>query len=91
LLNQVLLEKLRSGSSAAAALASVLFTDAAQLAESEKTFTTAVLTRLLVRPDAAPLYSQLAQALGRGFGEYLIQQVGVFSSFQKPPWLRGTT
>jgi hypothetical protein len=62
-----------------AALASVRSTDAAQLAESEKTFTTAVLTRLLVRPDAAPLYSQLAQALGRGFGEYLIQQVGVCS------------
>lgn len=72
---QVVLEKLRAGSTAVAALACVHSSDAAQLAECEKTFTTAVLTRLLLRPAAAPLYSQLAQQLGRGFGDYLIQQV----------------
>ncbi|GAQ91392.1 hypothetical protein KFL_007770030 [Klebsormidium nitens] len=72
---QVVLEKLRAGSTAVAALACVHSLDPAQLAECEKTFTTAVLTRLLLRPAAAPLYSQLAHALGRGFGDYLIQQV----------------
>ncbi|KAH6554895.1 hypothetical protein KP509_1Z299100 [Ceratopteris richardii] len=46
-----------------------------KLTESEKNFTEILLTRLLVRPDAAALYSEVLRLLGRAFEEYLILQV----------------
>ncbi|GLJ22177.1 hypothetical protein SUGI_0416630 [Cryptomeria japonica] len=45
------------------------------LSESEKTFTEIVLTRLLVRPDAAALYSEVVHHLGKPLEEYLILHV----------------
>lgn len=45
------------------------------LSESEKTFTEIVLTRLLVRPDAAALYSEAVHLLGKSLEEYLILHV----------------
>lgn len=42
------------------------------LSENENAFTDIVLTRLLVRPDAASLYSELFQLLGRSLEEKLL-------------------
>eukprot|EP00898_Chlorokybus_atmophyticus_P001512 jgi/Chlat1/2361/Chrsp17S02808 len=75
---QVYQEKLSSGSSAQAAFdaaaAAAQATDAATLCESEKNFTSAVLTRLLVRPWAATLYGEVIHALSKGIEEYLTIQ-----------------
>lgn len=49
--------------------------DNPHLSESEKTFTEIVLTRLLVRPDAAALYSEVVHMLGTSLEEYLIKHV----------------
>jgi hypothetical protein len=49
--------------------------DQMDIAEYEKTFTEVVLTRLLVRPEAAALYSEVVHSLGRALEEYLILQV----------------
>eukprot|EP00850_Spirogloea_muscicola_P011237 SM000069S20674 [mRNA] locus=s69:95001:105271:+ [translate_table: standard] len=49
--------------------------DKGQLAECEKTFTSAVLSRLLVHPRRAALYSEAIRCLGRGLEDYLILQV----------------
>lgn len=74
---QVVLEKLKTHSQSAqeAVQAAMQGTDRQQLAECEKTFTEVVLTRLLVRPDAAGLYSEAVHSLGRALEEYLILQV----------------
>jgi hypothetical protein len=73
---QVVLERLNSHSQSAqeAVQAAMAVTDR-QLAECEKTFTEVVLTRLLVRPEAAALYSEAVHSLGRQLEEYLILQV----------------
>ncbi|XP_058084336.1 mediator of RNA polymerase II transcription subunit 12 isoform X2 [Magnolia sinica] len=42
------------------------------LADNESNFTEIVLTRLLVRPDAARLYSEVVHQLGRSFEESLL-------------------
>ncbi|XP_042503822.1 mediator of RNA polymerase II transcription subunit 12-like [Macadamia integrifolia] len=42
------------------------------LSENENNFTDIVLTRLLVRPDAAPLYSEVVHLLGRSLEESLL-------------------
>ncbi|XP_068640515.1 mediator of RNA polymerase II transcription subunit 12-like isoform X2 [Aristolochia californica] len=42
------------------------------LSENENNFTEIVLTRLLVRPDAAPLYSEVVHLLGRSMEESLL-------------------
>lgn len=74
---QVLIEKiLNQHVSAVDALqAFTLGVDNPQLSESEKTFTEIVLTRLLVRPDAAALYSEVVHMLGTSLEEYLILHV----------------
>ncbi|KAK9823129.1 hypothetical protein WJX72_000476 [[Myrmecia] bisecta] len=76
---QIMLAALQRGSSAeeARARARSAFQEAQQgkLAEQDKAFTSQVLAQLLVRPQAAPSYSKLAWQLGRGVGEYLLQQV----------------
>ncbi|XP_042512477.1 mediator of RNA polymerase II transcription subunit 12-like [Macadamia integrifolia] len=42
------------------------------LSENENNFTEIVLTRLLVRPDAAPLYSEVVHLLGRSLEDSLL-------------------
>ncbi|BFI43571.1 hypothetical protein MPTK2_Ug00450 [Marchantia polymorpha subsp. ruderalis] len=72
---QVFMEKLDGMSALEAVQAAAAGSDAGQLSECEKTFTEVVLTRLLVRPDAAALYSEAVHSLGRALEEYLILQV----------------
>ncbi|KAL3675105.1 hypothetical protein R1sor_025053 [Riccia sorocarpa] len=72
---QVFLEKLEGLSASEAVQAAAAGSDTGQLTECEKTFTEVVLTRLLVRPDAAALYSEAVASLGRALEEYLILQV----------------
>ncbi|KAL2623688.1 hypothetical protein R1flu_003893 [Riccia fluitans] len=74
---QVFMEKLEgmSALSALEAVQAAAGSDTGQLTECEKTFTEVVLTRLLVRPDAAALYSEAVAFLGRALEEYLILQV----------------
>lgn len=76
---QVFMEKLEAHNMSVAAEAIQLARSAVEegqnLSESEKNFTEIVLTRLLVRPDAAALYSEALRFLGRAFEEYLILQV----------------
>ncbi|KAJ7529621.1 hypothetical protein O6H91_15G058800 [Diphasiastrum complanatum] len=49
--------------------------DVSQLSECENFFTLLVLTRLLVRPEAAPLYSEAVHCLGKALEESLIVHV----------------
>eukprot|EP00252_Welwitschia_mirabilis_P022769 TRINITY_DN6255_c0_g3_i1.p1 TRINITY_DN6255_c0_g3~~TRINITY_DN6255_c0_g3_i1.p1 ORF type:complete len:936 (-),score=162.26 TRINITY_DN6255_c0_g3_i1:116-2716(-) len=49
--------------------------DSAQISESEKLFIDIVLSRLLVRPDAAAMYSEVVHLLGKSVEEYLISHV----------------
>lgn len=74
---QVVLERLKSHPQSAqeAVQAAMQGPDRQQLAECEKTFTEVVLTRLLVRPDAAALYSEAVSLLGKALEEYLILHV----------------
>lgn len=89
---QVILEKLKSHPQSAqeAMQAAMQGPDRQQLDECEKTFTEVVLTRLLVRPDAAALYSEVVHLLGKALEDYLILHVscsrrlllpGLFSAF----------
>ncbi|KAL5981470.1 hypothetical protein ACLOJK_015532 [Asimina triloba] len=48
------------------------------LSEKENNFTEIVLTRLLVRPDAARLYSEVVHQLGRSFEESMLQHAKWF-------------
>lgn len=74
---QVLIEKIGNQhvSAVDALQAFTLGVDNPHLSESEKTFTEIVLTRLLVRPDAAALYSEVVHMLGTSLEEYLILHV----------------
>ncbi|KAI5076641.1 hypothetical protein GOP47_0009111 [Adiantum capillus-veneris] len=76
---QVFMEKLEGHNMSVAAEAVQAARSAVEegqkLSESEKNFTEILLTRLLVRPDAAALYSEALRILGRAFEEYLILQV----------------
>jgi hypothetical protein len=73
---QVVLERLKTHSqSSQEALQAAMAGSDGQLAECEKTFTEVVLTRLLVRPEAAALYSEVVHSLGRALEEYLILRV----------------
>ncbi|BBN20580.1 hypothetical protein Mp_Vg00710 [Marchantia polymorpha subsp. ruderalis] len=72
---QMFIEKLDGQSALEAVHAAAAGSDTGQLSECEKTFTEVVLTRLLVRPDAAALYSEAVHSLGRALEEYLILQV----------------
>ncbi|KAK1283240.1 Mediator of RNA polymerase II transcription subunit 12 [Acorus calamus] len=45
------------------------------LSENENSFSMIVMTRLLVRPDAAPLYSEVLHLLGRSMEEKLLMHV----------------
>lgn len=47
----------------------------ARVSEQEKSFTSNLLAQLLTRPSCASIYTALAWRLGRGVGEYLLQQV----------------
>ena len=44
-----------------------------------------VLAMLLTHPEAAAAHSRLAKALGRGVGEYLLQQVDWALQVRPPP------
>lgn len=74
---QVILEKLKIHPQSAqeAVQAAMQGPDRPQLDECEKTFTEVVLTRLLVRPDAAALYSEVVHLLGKALEDYLILHV----------------
>ncbi|XP_024382046.1 mediator of RNA polymerase II transcription subunit 12 isoform X2 [Physcomitrium patens] len=74
---QVILEKLKIHPQSAqdAVQAAMQGPDRQQLDECEKTFTEVVLTRLLVRPDAAALYSEVVHLLGKALEDYLILHV----------------
>ncbi|XP_043712338.1 mediator of RNA polymerase II transcription subunit 12-like [Telopea speciosissima] len=48
------------------------------LSDNESNFTEIVLTRLLVRPDAAPLYSEVVHLLGRSLEESLLMHAKWF-------------
>ncbi|KAJ0977654.1 hypothetical protein J5N97_013128 [Dioscorea zingiberensis] len=50
------------------------------LSENERNFLEIVLTRLLVRPDAASLYSEVANLLGKSLEESLLQNTKWFFS-----------
>ncbi|KAL4191508.1 hypothetical protein AMTRI_Chr07g30320 [Amborella trichopoda] len=71
---QVLIEKVDGhGISLTEALRSLLpNADNGELSEKEKTFTEIILTRLLVRPDAATLYSETVHLLGKSLEELLL-------------------
>ncbi|ONK55508.1 uncharacterized protein A4U43_UnF2100 [Asparagus officinalis] len=45
------------------------------ISESEKFLSEIVLTRILVRPDAAPLYAEVARLLGRSLEESLVMDI----------------
>ncbi|XP_020254458.1 mediator of RNA polymerase II transcription subunit 12-like isoform X2 [Asparagus officinalis] len=45
------------------------------ISESEKFLSEIVLTRILVRPDAAPLYAEIARVLGRSLEESLVMDI----------------
>lgn len=77
---QVILEKLKIHPQSAqeAVQAAMQGPDRQQLDECEKTFTEVVLTRLLVRPDAAALYSEVVHLLGKALEDYLILHVSSF-------------
>lgn len=75
---QVFMEKLEAknmSAEEAVKAATSAIEDGQSLSESEKNFTEIVLTRLLVRPDAAALYSEALRLLGRALEDYLILQV----------------
>ncbi|XP_068645657.1 mediator of RNA polymerase II transcription subunit 12-like isoform X2 [Aristolochia californica] len=71
---QVLMEKIETHSmSSVEAIRSLSpSADNFTLSENENKFTEIVLTRLLVRPDAAPLYSEIVHLLGRSMEESLL-------------------
>ncbi|RZC73655.1 hypothetical protein C5167_049135 [Papaver somniferum] len=72
---QVLIEKIEASSSTSvveAIRALSPSSDNFALSESENNFTEIVLTRLLVRPDAASLYSEVVHLLGRSLEESLL-------------------
>lgn len=71
---QVLIEKVEKHNKSLAEAVRSLSpnADKAELGESENNFTENVLTRLLVRPDAAPLYSEVIHLFGSLFEESLL-------------------
>lgn len=72
---QVLIEKIEGpfNTSLVEAIRSLLpNSDNVNLSENENNFTDIILTRLLVRPDAAPLYSEVIHLLGRSLEESLL-------------------
>ncbi|PIA49387.1 hypothetical protein AQUCO_01300301v1 [Aquilegia coerulea] len=72
---QVLIEKIEGpyNMSVVEAIRSLLpNSDNVNLSENENNFTDIVLTRLLVRPDAASLYSEVVHLLGRPLEESLL-------------------
>ncbi|MCL7044485.1 hypothetical protein MKW94_030526 [Papaver nudicaule] len=72
---QVLIEKIEAPSSTSVVEAIRALSpnsDNFALSESENNFTEIVLTRLLVRPDAASLYSEVVHLLGRSLEESLL-------------------
>lgn len=74
---QVLIEKIRDQNISAVESIRAFSSGVSNnpLSESEKTFTEIVITRLLVRPDAAALYSEVMHLLGKALEEYLILHV----------------
>ncbi|XP_062209543.1 mediator of RNA polymerase II transcription subunit 12-like isoform X2 [Phragmites australis] len=63
---QALMEKVAAGKTALESLRSLSPTaESFALSESEKGFTEVILSRLLARPDAAPLYSEVVHLLGK--------------------------
>ncbi|XP_052162353.1 mediator of RNA polymerase II transcription subunit 12 [Oryza glaberrima] len=64
---QALLEKVAAGNTSVAEAIQSLSPNAESfaLSDSEKGFTEIILSRLLARPDAAPLYSELVHLLGK--------------------------
>lgn len=72
---QVLIEKIGNQHISAVDAVQAFTLGVDQLSESEKTFTEIVLTRLLVRPDAAALYSEVVHMLGISLEDYLILHV----------------
>ena len=77
---QALIEKMETrGMSLSEAIRSLYMnTENLTLSENESSFTEIVLTRLLVRPDAASLYSDILQLLGRSLEEKLLLLVKWF-------------
>lgn len=72
---QILIEKIEGpyNTSLVEAIRSLVpNSDNVVLSEIENNFTDVVLTRLLVRPDAAPLYSEVIHLLGRSLEESLL-------------------
>lgn len=76
---QALVEKLESDTSLAEAIHS-LYPDHDKVAasENENNFIEIILTRLLVRPDAAPLYSEVVHLFGRSLEESMLLQTKWF-------------
>ncbi|XP_062217118.1 mediator of RNA polymerase II transcription subunit 12-like [Phragmites australis] len=63
---QALMEKVTAGKTALESLRSLSpNAESFTLSESEKGFTEVILSRLLARPDAAPLYSEVVHLLGK--------------------------
>ncbi|KAJ6843119.1 mediator of RNA polymerase II transcription subunit 12-like [Iris pallida] len=73
---QALIEKIETDMSFVEAIRS-LSPNAENFAvsESEKFLSEIVLTRILVRPDAAPLYAEIAHLLGRSLEESLVMDI----------------
>ncbi|MED6121738.1 hypothetical protein PIB30_032972 [Stylosanthes scabra] len=75
---QALIEKLEKHSLADAIKLSSPSSEKAAASENENSFIEIVLTRLLVRPDAACLYSELVHLFGRSLEDSLLMQVKWF-------------
>ncbi|KAG9441284.1 hypothetical protein H6P81_017138 [Aristolochia fimbriata] len=66
---QVLMEKIETDNMSLVEAIRSLSPNSDKLSDNENNFTEIVLTRLLVRPDAAPLYSEVVHLLGRSMEE----------------------
>ncbi|XP_058225582.1 mediator of RNA polymerase II transcription subunit 12 [Rhododendron vialii] len=77
---QALIEKLESGdTSLAEAIRTVSSNpDKAAASENENNFIIIILTRLLVRPDAAPLFSEVIHLFGRSLEDSMLLQAKWF-------------
>ncbi|GAV81723.1 Med12 domain-containing protein [Cephalotus follicularis] len=71
---QALFEKLHDMPLVDAIRSSSPSPDKAAASENEKNFFEIILTRLLVRPDAAPLFSELVHLFGRSLEDYMLLQ-----------------
>lgn len=74
---QALIEKIETKDMSIVEAIRSLLPNAENLAisESEKFLSEIVLTRILVRPDAAPLYAEIAHLLGRSLEESLVMDI----------------